>query len=329
VIRRVGNTIRRLIVAGTWFVLASSILQAQAGSLKPQVSMMPPADRGGRCFRELFTQPDLWEETRSRVNVIWYADHNLNRQFADDELRMWLGMLDKWGLQFALEVGAVKPWGVTGETTFQVQHPMWDRFQSLGARIYAIAMDEPLCCVRKDLKKADEYAVEQTAQFVALVRRKYPGIRIGDIEPYPFIPLADLTEWIDALETRLSELNVAGLDFFRLDVDWANFTINNCGSWGEVKKLETFCRYRELPFSLIYWAADYPHLQRLNLADDATWYISIMRQGSDYALVGGDPDEYVIESWVGAPLRSVPETERWTFTHSVRDFCRRFVRPRR
>ena len=320
---------RRLIVVGTWFVLASSILQAQAGSLKPRVWMMPPADRGGRCFSELFTQPDLWKETRSRVNVIGYADHNLNRQFTDDELRTWLGMLDKWGLQFALEVGAVKPWGITGEATFQVQRSMWDRFQSLGTRIYAIAMDEPLCCVRKDLKKADEYAVEQTAQFVALVRSKYPDIRIGDIEPYPFIPLADLIEWIDALETRLSELNVAGLDFFRLDVDWVNFTIRNRGSWVEVKKLEKFCRDRELPFSLIYWAADYPHLQRLNLADDATWYISIMRQGNDYALVGGAPDEYVIESWVGAPLRSVPETGRWTFTHSVRDFCRRFVKPKR
>ncbi len=312
-----------------WLVLGSSILQAHADSLKPQVWMMPPADRGGRCFSELFTQPDLWEETRSRVNVIGYADHNLNRQFTDDQLRKWMAMLDKWDLQFALEVGAVKPWGVTGEATFQAQSPMWDRFQSLGARIYAIAMDEPLCCVRKDLKKADEYAVEQTAQFMALVRRNYPGIRIGDIEPYPFIPLADLTEWIDALETRLSELNVAGLDFFRLDVDWINFTIRNQGNWGEVKKLETFCRDRGLPFSLIYWAADYPHLQRLNLADDATWYISVMRQGSDYALVDGSPDEYVIESWVGAPLRSVPETERWTFTHSVRDFCRRFVKPRR
>jgi len=80
--------------------------------------MMPPADQGGHCFRELFAHPDLWEKTRSRVNVIGYADHHLNRQFTDGELRTWMGMLNKWDICFALEVGAVKPWGVTGEATF-------------------------------------------------------------------------------------------------------------------------------------------------------------------------------------------------------------------
>jgi hypothetical protein len=51
-----------------------------------------------------------------------------------------------------------------------------------------------------------------------------------------------------------------------------------------------------------------------------------MHQGNDYAFVGGAPDQYVIESWIGAPSHSVPETGEWTFTRSVRDFCRKFVR---
>jgi hypothetical protein len=63
-------------------------------------------------------------------------------------------------------------------------------------------------------------------------------------------------------------------------------------------------------------------------ADDATWYVSVLRQGYDYALVEGTPDEYVIESWVGAPSRAVPETGDFTFTRSVRDFVQRFVKKR-
>jgi len=41
--------------------------------------------------------------------------------------------------------------------------------------------------------------------------------------------------------------------------------------------------------------------------------------------VDGAPDQYVIESWVSAPSRCVPETDEWTFTRSVRDFVKKFV----
>jgi hypothetical protein len=306
------------------FVFACSILHAQVSLSKPEVWMMPP----GGCFKDLFTQPEGWKETRSHVDVLGCADHWLNRQFTDDELRAWLPMLDKWGLKFGLEVGAVKPWGTTGQKTFDIERKLWDRFQSLGGRIYAVAMDEPLVCCRAHIKKPDEYAVEETAQFVALVRKNYPNIRIGDIEGFPFIPLADQIAWIDALQKRLAEMNVRGLDFYRLDVDWVHFIHGN-SSWREIKKLEEACRQRKLPFSLIYWAAGYPALQKKGLADDSTWYVSVMQQGYDYALVNGAPDEYVIESWVGAPSRCVPETDEWTFTRSVRDFCTRFVKANR
>jgi hypothetical protein len=66
----------------------------------------------------------------------------------------------------------------------------------------------------------------------------------------------------------------------------------------------------------------------MGFADESTWYVSIMHQGHAYAMVQGKPDQYVIESWIGEPPRCVPETDEWTFTRSVRDFCRTFVRPK-
>lgn len=299
-----------------------------AGMSAPGVWMMPPASQDGRCFRELFQKPDSWKDARSRVQVLGYADHMLNRQFKDDDLRSWFGAMNKWGLKLGLEVGAVKEWGPTGEAAFNAERPMWDRFQSLGGRIHAFAMDEPLCCVRQLLKKPDAYAVDETARFITLVRKRYPNALIGDVEAYPHLSFDDLVTWIDALQAKLKESGVRGLDFFRVDVDWVNFVRAQKGSWPEVKRLESACRERGIPFSLIYWAADYPHMQSIGFADDSTWYISIMRQANDYVLVGGSPDEYVIESWVGAPSRSVPEGDSYTFTNSVRDFCRRYVRKR-
>ncbi|MFC1596383.1 hypothetical protein ACFL5Q_00355 [Planctomycetota bacterium] len=64
----------------------------------------------------------------------------------------------------------------------------------------------------------------------------------------------------------------------------------------------------------------------MGLADDSTWYVSIMQQAYDYAMVRGRPDQYVIESWIEAPSRSTPESEPWTFTRSVLDFTRKFAR---
>ena len=306
--------------------LSSVRAAAQDRGAKPTVWMAPPSCDNGKRFRELFEKPDTWQETRAEIDVLMYADHWLHKQFTDDELRAWFSQLQQWRLEFALEVGAIKPWGISGEKTFEVQSPLWERFRRLGGEIHAIAMDEPLLCCRKHIHQSDDYAVEETADFIALVRNRYPKMLIGDIETYPSIPLDDHRRWLDALEKRLAEKQVRGLDFYRLDVNWAEFVVFNRGSWPEVQKLEQHCRQRKLPFSLIYWASGYPSLARRGLADDSTWYVSVMQQGYDYALVQGSPDQYVIESWLEAPTRSTPETEPWTFTRSVLDFSRRFVK---
>jgi len=233
--------------------------------------------------------------------------------------------LRDWNVKLDLEVGAVKPWGPTGQQTFHAQQPMWDRFLRLGADLHGIAMDEPLNFTHYALEKPVDYAVQETADFIARVRRHYPNLIIGDIETYPSLPIPDHFTWIDALQARLATLGVRGLDYYRLDTDWVSFTLTGNGSWREVKTLEDYCRGRELPFSLIYWASNYPWLQRRNLAADDTWYVGIMSQANDYVVVDGAPDEYVIESWVGAPEKIVPDSADFTFTRSVRDFLARFV----
>jgi hypothetical protein len=296
---------------------------------KPTVWMGPPSYDNGKCFRELFEKPDAWKETRSVVDVLMYADHCLSKHFTDDELRTWFAQLRQWNIRFALEVGAVKPWSMIGEKTFNIVRPGWDRVLRLGGRLDAVAMDEPLLCCRLHIHKSDDYAVRETADYIALVRKHYPQLQIGDIETYPSIPLKDHFWWIEALEKRLAELHVRGLDFYRLDVNWANFVVQNQGNWGEVRQLEQYCRRRKIPFSLIYWASTYPALKQRGLADDSTWYVSVMQQGYDYAMVQGSPDHYVVQSWLDGPVHTTPDSDPFTFTRSVLDFARRFAKPDR
>jgi hypothetical protein len=292
----------------------------------PSVWIGPPSTENGKSFRALFEHPDDWKDARSKTDVLFYSDLNLQRQFTDDELRAWFGKAREWKLRIAMEVGALKEWGLTGEKTFNAELKNWEHLQGLGANLYAIGMDEPLCCAREQIHKTDAYAMQETANYIALVREHFPQILIGDIETYPSVSIEDHKRWIEGLQKMLAERKVRGLDFYRLDVDWHRMNVQNQGSWQEVKTLEHFCRQKGLPFSLIYWPAALPAMQQRGIADDSTWYVGVMQQGYDYLGIDGRPDQYVIESWVDAPSRCLPETADWTFTRTVLDFCRHFVK---
>ena len=242
-------------------------------------------------------------------------------------------MIHTWGLRLVLEVGAIKDWGQTGATAFEKGSKYWDRFISLGGKVDGITMDEPLDYTRKKSKGPVSFALEQTAQFIALVRHKYPTMTIEETETYPSIAVQDHIAWIDALQARLKQMGVRGIDSYRLDVNWLAFNLNTTpkykgklqGNWWGVTQIESACRARHIPFNLIYWAADEPQLKRIGLANDSSWYVGIMSEAGAYAVVGGKPDIYCIESWIHMPLSAIPETDQWTFTRSVLDFCTQFV----
>ena len=263
------------------------------------------------------------------TDALLYADWAFD-QFTDAELTTWFAQMKQWGIKLELEVGAIKGWGeLTGKGTFIRQKPRWDRIQRLGGYIYSIAMDEPLCAIRAVGGKSDKYAVEETANFIALVRETYPNVMIGDIEAYPGISFVDNIKWIDALQNKLAERKIRRLDFYRVDVDWMFFQWKGDNSWSVVKELENHCRRVKLPFSLAYWAANEGMARNKKVQDDATWYVGVLQQGYDYLSVGGAPDQYVIESWENTPSHSVPEAGMdFTFTRSVLDFGRKFAKPK-
>lgn len=293
----------------------------------PRVRLMPPPGRSrpdadeydGAPFRALFENPDGWTQTRRGVDVLGYYDHVLDR-FSDTELSTWLPRIGDWGLRFFLETGSIHDWCSPASECIEEQRHLWDRFSRLGARIDGFVMDEPLLRFMDAERGSIDDAIVQTADWIALVRAAYPNAEIGSIEPYPAFSVTTLASWISGLETELAQRGVAGIDFFSLDVDWRRFPDD--GDWQEVHLLETLCRERGLPFSLIYWAAP----ANLSVEDD-DWHPNLLIQGEAYERLGGRPDEYDIQSWLSIPEAAIPETRPGTFTHSARDFIDRFVRP--
>lgn len=289
----------------------------------PRYILGPAPFEDGYRWTELFDHPDEWTQTRSHVDCLLFADHQFN-QFSDAQLKANFEQMQRWHLKLEMEVGAVKEWkGQSGQSTFDNQAPMWDRIERLGGNVSSLAFDEPLCNVRQYIRKPDSYALDETAKFVALVRARYPRYRLGDVEPYPFIPAQESIEWIDKLQKRLAEMRVKPLDFYRIDTDWNSFQTKT--GWEDVKKIQEHCNRIGLPFGLIYWAADYGSSEATT--QPSTWYDAVMSMGKAYASVGGKPDQYIMESWVDGPPHSVPETADSTLTHTALDFFRTFIKP--
>jgi len=311
----------------------SLLFAAESVKTIPAFILGPPGHNNGQAIRELADNPDQWKQLRGQMGNLLYADHVLNRQNPDDAmLTELLGKFRKMNLPLQLEVGVVKHWSKTGANTFAIQKPMWERFLRCGALVDSIALDEPLTCceffIKDDLKDIDpmEYAATETAEFIALVRKEYPNWLIGDIEGFPSLSADQMIQWIDLLEAKLEAKGVCGLDFFRLDTDWMHFVHDTKkGSWGDLKRIEDHCRRKGIPFSVVYWAANYPAMLERNLADDLTWYVGVLRMGFDYVAVGGKPDQIVVQSWVEGPNTFLPEMKPFTFTNSALSITERFL----
>jgi hypothetical protein len=302
--------------------------QVAAGKApRPEYWMMPsPWPDNGGPLRELINQDAGWSRTREVIDGIGYWPILLNLHFSDDEIRRLFAKIREYKLKFAFEVQVIKKEYPTAEISFKMLEDHLQRFEALGAKVDRYSFDEPFYATKHILCKPDAYAVEETAAYIQKLRRKVPDVTVGDIEPYPVLTRAELEGFVTRLNAECSRLGVRGLDFFRLDVDWQSMNTTYGGSWVEVKQLEDFCRSQGIRFSLIYWAANYPKLAEMKLADDLTWYIGVMSQGNTYAAVGGTPDEYVVESWVHTPKHALPEEDKTSFTGSVLDFYNRFLR---
>jgi hypothetical protein len=281
------------------------------------VGSPPPA-----ALIEMLERTDEWPVARRTTNSILFADH-IAFGWSDQHLQALFAGMRRLGITAEFEVGAIKEWAPDSAGTAAREIPMWRKLMRAGAPLTAISMDEPLLSARRK-HASDEWAADQVAAFVITVRREFPHILIGDIEPYPSLSLFDHRHWMDLLQARLKQRGTTGLDFYRVDVDWTAFGAQHRGSWQEVKDLEADVRIRSMKFSLIYWASPYPARYGIS-QNDAAWYRWVMEQGRDYERIGGTPDQYVLENWVTRPSSVIPEDANHSVTQLIRDFSAEFI----
>lgn len=313
-----------------WNVASPSATPPQG----PLARLLISPSRDSVDMMNLFTEPARWATARQYVRTLSVPDLDLQsprNRFTDSELGLIASSLPKWSIDFAFEVGAVKEWGCVSAVTVATTSRSIDRWKAAGGRLESLAMDEPLLAGTNIPPNGCGYDLERSAAetlaYMDEMARRNPGLRIGDIEPWPAIDGPTIVRWISRL--RAGDPNRLG--FFRLDIDAqavnAGLLQGDNPKWNEVVDIANYCRSEGLPFSVIVWNSNLSFPTSLDsderFYNDSLALARFLRERLPALAEGGE--DIPIMAWGAFPRMNLPDDAGYSFSQLIRDFGREFI----
>jgi hypothetical protein len=290
---------------------------------QPQVWYAP--NMGSVDFSLLFSQPELWEKARERIDVFQFYGNTVSGFpydiGGDNVLDTFVDVaaferLHDWGIAVALELGVIKFFACEPESWVEYADLTISNIEANGGRVSFVAMDEPLLGGQLvENGQTCGYSIEESAQVVAEYFRKvkeaHPDVAIGTIETIPPQTADEVGQWIVALEKA-----GAVPAFLHLDVE-VSLGVKDPGFVAALGELRDFSEERGIPFGLIL-TADWERAD-----SDRGYYDSVMQWASSIAERLGRPTHLVFQSWIG-PAESglhelpvnLPEDDPNVYSHT-------------
>jgi hypothetical protein len=283
---------------------------------------------GSRDYVELFTKPEQWSAARSRIDVFKFHTQNVLAYpcaiCGNNTLNAFVDVqafqrLTEWGIAIGVDVGAVKEWGCTGSEEFRVAKETVQNIRANGGIVTFLIMDEPFMGGEwaPSGSKACGHTMEQSADvtewFMRRVKAVYPDIIVGDTEPYPYFSVAELEQWIEALEER-----GATPAFFHLDVNMVQARMDGTDVAGDLQTLRQFFRDHDIPFGVILTSnTNWDAASNRAYFDSTMEWIRIVNDAI------GRPQHVIFNSWLGpAPSGAhelpinLPENDPSEYSHT-------------
>ena len=260
----------------------------------------------------MFDSPDEWPRARARLGVFQLYAQQVG---ADDPSECAscgpnlfpalvragaFQKLQRWGVDLSLELGAVKHHTCKGADAAAYADHLAGRVEAAGGKVRFVAMDEPY--VGGEMKAPNgqtcgysrDQSADEVARFAARLGTLRPGIRVGDIEPYPYYRPAQLEEWIDALRAR-------GVTpaFFHLDVDRLHARNLKLDVARDLVRMRDFCAARNIPFGVIFWGheGEFQRGTSQGLSAERAYYQQVMSWVGTVRAAIGAPDHAIFQSW--------------------------------
>ncbi len=280
---------------------------------------------------KLATNPELWPQARARVDVLslyqLHAYHdsefvcgtpcgpNVLRAFLDAVPGGYFRWVNEQGIELGMEAPAVKEWSCTEqlvrERNVAPSVIALDNISASGGRVSYISMDEPFAAGTAPVGRGRGGCALPASQIATMVKvyadgvhERYPEVKIGLIEPYPYLTA-------DEIISNILELERAGVPvpYFHLDYDQPAVIRERRdarAAQSEVRRIREFCAARDIPFGIILTALDGTSNEQF--ATD-TW--AMLR---NVLPIVGVTEHTIFQSWAEDPpgdlnsLKHIPDT---------------------
>ncbi len=285
--------------------------------LPDEISHYPLPD-GADDYWDLWADDAPWREVAQQIDAFHMHAWMFRYSATDEQLRELFAWLDEHELPLGLEVEPLTWKGADVCDHRESMEGPYDlieieRIHRLGGRLDYLTLDQPFANghVYAGLRACGytvEEVVDEVWAWVGEVRRYFPGIAVGSIEPvvsHLYLSERDFATWLDTWEARTGE----PLAFLNIDVDW------RIEDWPErVMAIEALADARGVPFGMLYLGSE-------DSRQNDTWLEQQMAHAVRYEQVhGGTPQMAGLWSWHSQPDRTLPDDDLNTSSGRVKQY---------
>ncbi|MEO6222163.1 MAG: hypothetical protein ABIP90_02860 [Vicinamibacterales bacterium] len=299
-------------------------------TVQARFAVLAPAS-GSADLGTMFTEAGAaqWAQARSKLRGVQFYQQSL-RDFCPSCGGNSLGRLmasrvggpfawlSAQGIQVGVEAGAVKEHTCDGRELGRVALEDIGPVYSAGSHVTFIAMDEPFTAALPAQDSSSlarcEFSIDRTVievkAFTDTVHQRYPAIRIGLIEPYPYFTADNIITFIGALQNAGVQL-----PFFRIDFDLRYRRNTDANATADLRRLHGFLNSRNIDFELIVTGYDGK--------TDSAAVASAMALAYEVNGAVGMPHAVVFQDWssdrlgVGSAALNLPESQVGSLTWLV------------
>jgi len=297
------------LAANVWLIGVDPVTQAARHATEP-------AD-----YMDLFKPDAPWKKAASGLAAFKFGTRFV-LQSDDAELKTVIDDLKRRRIAFAVELGVLEShgpgscgYGVEGYGRPDTVESVAKRVKALGGQIDYIAMDEPVWFghvvdkLAKTSGRGCRYDIPEVADMaaakIAVLRRYFPDIKIGDIEPITARASGgpQYVEDVLTFENLLRRKTGAAPAFVHVDMAW---TFQ--GWQALLETLATRVHAGGARFGVICDGD-------VNAGGNEAWVAQALQRCRQVAADPKTrPDDFIAQSWEPLPTRMLPETDPGAMT---------------